>query len=123
MVSWLKRLGRRRRGRPDPDAFLADLRRAVVGRRYTDIDRYRDFRAVFMGASTAEQGRRVLWQMLEWCRMYRPVAVQGDPHETYRRDGMRAIGLHVLMTLNAEPSPAGAEITTQNQPDEEQDDG
>ncbi len=91
---------------------MADLRSAAVGGHYGEADRYRDFRAVFMGASTPEQGKRVLWQIFEWCRLYRPVAKAGDPYETYRRDGMRAIGLHILMTMHAEP---GGEITTQNE--------
>lgn len=91
------------RGRPDPDAFFEALRRASLGERYTTIDRYRDFRAVFFGESTPQQGKRVLWQILEWCRLFRPVSAPGDPHETYRRDGERNIGLKIFMTLNAEP--------------------
>lgn len=99
-------IGLFRRGRispPDPDAFFAALRRASLGERYTTIDRYRDFRAVFFGESTPQQGKRVLWQILEWCRLFRPVSTPGDPHETYRRDGERNIGLKIFMTLNAEP--------------------
>ncbi|MGF1593962.1 MAG: hypothetical protein ACFCUW_11815 [Kiloniellaceae bacterium] len=99
-------IGRRhsaRRGGPDPEAFFATLRRSALGGRYTAVDRYRDFRAVFFGQSTPEQGKRVLWQILEWCRLFRPVSAPGDPHETYRRDGERNIGLKIFMTLNAEP--------------------
>ncbi len=95
-------------GQPDPDAFFEALRRAALGQRYTGIDRYRDFRAVFFGESTPQQGKRVLWQILEWCRLFRPVSAPGDPHETYRRDGERNIGLKIFMTLNAEADePAG----------------
>ena len=90
-------------GQPDPEAFFAALRRASLGERYTAIDRYRDFRAVFFGESTPQQGKRVLWQILEWCRLFRPVSAPGDSHETYRRDGERNIGLKIFMTLNAEP--------------------
>lgn len=91
------------KGDPDPEAFFEDLRRATVGERYGPLDRYRDFRAVFFGGSTPQQGRRVLWQILQWCRLFRPVSAPGDPHETYRRDGERNIGLKIFMTLNAEP--------------------
>ena len=91
------------KGDPDPEAFFEDLRRASLGERYGAIDRYRDFRAVFFGESTPQQGKRVLWQILEWCRLFRPVSAPGDPHETYRRDGERNIGLKIFMTLNAEP--------------------
>ena len=96
---------RRRLGAPDIDAFFDTLRRAALGERYTAVDRYRDFRAVFFGESTPQQGKRVLWQILEWCRLFRPVSAPGDPHETYRRDGERNIGLKIFMTLNAEPGP------------------
>ncbi|MEO3429728.1 hypothetical protein AAFN88_12760 [Pelagibius sp. CAU 1746] len=90
-------------GQPDPDAFFDALRKVSLGQRYTAIDRYRDFRAVFFGESTPQQGKRVLWQILEWCRLFRPVSAPGDPHETYRRDGERNIGLRIFMALNAEP--------------------
>ncbi|MEQ8356726.1 MAG: hypothetical protein RH942_14380 [Kiloniellaceae bacterium] len=100
MIGWRRRA---RSGQPDPEAFFEALRRASLGRRYTRADRYRDFRAVFFGESTPLQGKRVLWQILEWCRLFRPVSAPGDPHETYRRDGERNIGLKIFMTLNAEP--------------------
>lgn len=102
-------IGRRRKagpGAPDPEAFFDALRRAKLGGRDTALERYRDFRAVFLGDSTALQGQRVLWQILAWCRIFRPVSVPGDPHETYRRDGERNIGLRIFMTLNAEPPAA-----------------
>ena len=35
--------------------------------------------------------------------MYRAVAAPGDPHETYRPDGMRAIGLRILGVIHEEP--------------------
>lgn len=101
MIRWFRRPAARD---PDPEGFFDDLRRAAVGPDYSALDRYRDFRAVFFGESTPEQGRRVLWQILEWCRLFRPVSAPGDPHETYRRDGERNIGLKVFMTLNTEPA-------------------
>ena len=104
MIRWLRRL-RFRPGAPDPDAFLADLRRAGLGRSYTQGDRYRDFRAVFHGHSTPEQGRRVLWQLLDGARIYRPVKAD-DPYETYFRDGERNMGLRIIRTMHAEPDGA-----------------
>jgi hypothetical protein len=100
MMGW-----RRKNALPDPEGFFDDLRRASLGQRYTREDRARDFRAVFFGESTPQQGRRVLWQLLEWCRLFRPVSAPGDPYETYRRDGERNIGLKLFMVLNAEPEP------------------
>jgi hypothetical protein len=109
------RFRRRRAGEPDPDAFFDALRRAKLGGRYSAVDRTRDFRAVFFGSSTPQQGQRVLWQILEWCRLFRPVSAPGDPHETYRRDGERNIGLKIFMTLNAEPGPPQADDDPQQE--------
>lgn len=101
MIGRLRRLmWRLRVVSPDPEVFLDDLRAAQVGR-YTRMDRYRDFRAVFMATP---QGRRVLWQILAWGRMYAPVAKTGDPHMTYFRDGERNIGLRIMQAMNAEPA-------------------
>jgi hypothetical protein len=88
---------------PDPRAFFDALIKARLGDNYGETDRYRDFRAVFLGQSGPEQGNRVLWQILEWTRIYQRVAAPGDPHETYFRDGERNVGLRVLVTLNVEP--------------------
>lgn len=92
-----------RPGPPDPRVFFDALVKARLGDRYGEADRYRDFRAVFLGQSSPEQGNRVLWQILEWTRMYQRVAAPGDPHETYFRDGERNVGLRILVTLNVEP--------------------
>ncbi|NIA72279.1 hypothetical protein HBA54_27170 [Pelagibius litoralis] len=107
---------RRKRSEPDADAFFDDLRRSAVGANYSHVDRYRDFRAVFFGESTPHQGKRVLWQILEWARLFRPIAAPGDPHETYRRDGERNIGLKIFMTLNAEPAGRPEEAITEKEP-------
>lgn len=88
-----------RRGEPDPEAFFDGLMRARLGEGYDRAERFRDFRTVF----ATEAGRRVLWQILEWAHLFRPVAVHGDSTETYRRDGERNVGLRILATLNAEP--------------------
>jgi len=99
------RLFRRRASAPPPDpvAFFEGLMRAKIGEGYGAVERYKDFRAVFLGDSTAAQGNRVLWQIFEWCRMYQRVAAPGDAHETYFRDGERNIGLRILVALNHEP--------------------
>ncbi len=88
---------------PDPRALFDQIVKARLGARYDETDRWRDFRAVFLGQSGPEQGNRVLWQILEWTRMYQRVAAPGDPHETYFRDGERSIGLRLLATLDVEP--------------------
>jgi hypothetical protein len=103
---WLRRLFSRRPAAPpppEPNAFFDGLLRARLGESYGAVERYKDFRAVFLGDSTPEQGNRVLWQIFEWTRMYQRVAAPGDAHETYFRDGERNIGLRILVALNLEP--------------------
>jgi hypothetical protein len=109
-MRWLRRIFTGRAARPappDPRDFFEELVKVRLGERYTETDRYKDFRAVFLGRSGPEQGNRVLWQILEWTRMYQRVAAPGDPHETYFRDGERNIGLRILVTLNVEPDRRG----------------
>lgn len=96
MIRWLAWLRRHRE--PDIDKFFASLTPVQLGASYTRMDRYRDFRRVF----GTEDGKRVLWQIFEWTHMFRPIAVK-DPHDTYRRDGERNIGLKILAMMNAEP--------------------
>ena len=95
-MRFLKRLFRR--PEPDLDGFLDDLRAATLGVSYSHLDRYRDFRAVFGTA----QGKRVLWEVLGWCQIYR--AYRGsDTTELFMREGKRNIGLRLLATMNDEP--------------------
>lgn len=93
----------RRRGNPDPERFLAELARAYPGKgRYTDVDRYRDFRALFL---ETDRGRRVLYELLSWGHVFRASApmAQFDPHKTLFHDGERSIALKIMATMNAEP--------------------
>lgn len=84
----------------DPVRFFQNLApsRPVSG--YGPRERYRDFRAVFLDSPA---GRRVLWQLFDWARVFAPATVPGDPYATHFRDGERNIGLRVLAALNAEP--------------------
>ena len=95
---------RHRPGSPDIDAFFHALSHNALGRGYRKIDRYRDFRAVFLhGGASPGQAQRVLWQILSWCRLFGSVADVDNTNKTYFRDGARNIGLRILSTLNAEP--------------------
>jgi hypothetical protein len=107
MLHLFRRAGRP--GRPDPEALFADLARAQSGRSYSDAERYRDFRAVFLGNPI---GRKVLYEILTWANMFRPAFVPGDPFATHYRDGERNVGLKILAVLNAEPLPAPATALT-----------
>lgn len=88
----------------DLERFFGRLARDQLGPGYGAAERRRDFRSVF----ATPAGRRVLWSLLDWCGLFRPVAVKGDPYETYHRDGRRDIGLRIIRTLEA-TAPQGEE--------------
>lgn len=85
--------------KPDPDAFLAELLQSITGIGYTKADRYRDFRAVFQGHSTPEQGRRVLWGIQHLGRAYHKIN-KDDPESL----GKRNLILEIFEIINMEPS-------------------
>ena len=89
-------------GDPDPEAFLAELAASHPGKAYKPMDRYRDFRRLFLDS---EQGRRVLYEILRWGNMFRPSAPMAnfDPHETMFHDGERNVALRIMSTMHAEP--------------------
>lgn len=100
MIQWP---WRRNVGSPDPEAFFAELAASHPGGRYkTSMDRYQDFRRVFLDS---EQGRRVLYEILLWSHIGKASAPGADfnPYETMFRDGERAIGIKLMITMNAEP--------------------
>lgn len=72
---------------------------------YTRADRYRDFRAVFYGEGTPEQGKRVLWQLMEETRLFRTPIAPGDANLTYARIGKQEIGRWLLSVLTTIHEP------------------
>ena len=113
MIGWPFR--RHRIGDPDPERFLAGLARAHPGKsRYTDVDRYRDFRALFL---ETERGRRVLYELLSWGHVFRASAPMAnfDPHKTLFHDGERSIALKIMATMNAEPMERPTKTNTKEQ--------
>jgi len=96
-------------GNPDPLAFFERLREVQFGEEYADADRYRDFRRVFLSTS---EGRRCLYQIIEWTHVFHTSVVPGDPYMSHFQDGERAIGLQILSVLNAEPG-SGPGLTAQ----------
>ena len=103
---------RPRTGSPDPERFLAELARAHPGKAgYADLDRYRDFRQLFL---ETDRGRRVLYELLSWGHVFRASApmAQFDPHKTLFHDGERSIALKIMATLTAEPQDRPANANT-----------
>jgi hypothetical protein len=85
-------------------ALIAELGAAAPAPGYTTLDRYRDFRAVFLGS---DQGKRVLHQILDLCHVFEPsIDPQApiDPLMTHARDGERTAALAVLRILAEEPA-------------------
>lgn len=92
----------RRLAKPDPFAFAESVNAVHFGENYTETDRYRDFRKVFMDT---QEGRRCLYHILDWAHMHHSSVVPGgDSHQTYFLEGERNIGLQILAVLNAEPA-------------------
>ena len=93
---------RRRVGSPDPEAFLSELAASHPGKGYKPMDRHRDFKRVFLAD---EQSRRVLYEVLSFCGMFRSAAPRAkfDPYETMFFNGQQDIGFRLLATINAEP--------------------
>lgn len=88
---------------PDREDVLDMLQSLPTQEGYTPMDRYRDFRKVFLGS---EEGKRVLREVLSWGRMFSSPVI-GNPVDPYRMSiafGERNIGLKLLSTINYEPT-------------------
>lgn len=86
----------------DPEAFFAELSKSYNGADYTEIDRYRDFRELFLGS---DRGKRVLWQLMGFGHMFRSTAALAG-HETNKaffHDGERNVALRIFNTVHVEP--------------------
>jgi hypothetical protein len=100
MMQWIKRFcWNFQFSDPNPDTFLRELKAAQLGS-YSRMQRYRDFRAVFLGTS---EGKRVLWQLIHWAHIYQS-NMNEDPSIMAFREGERNMGLKVMRTMNTEPS-------------------
>ncbi len=88
---------------PDIEALFADLGKAHPGKgRYNQMDKYRDFRAVFLGS---EQGRRVLYEILSMGHMFTSAPVLGgfEPNRTMFHGGEQNVVLGIFRTAHVEP--------------------
>ena len=67
---------------------------------YTDLDRLRDFRAVFSDV----RGERVLWQILKMTGVWRLSYKPGDQAQTALNEGARSVGLRLFDILCGDSS-------------------
>jgi len=104
MMQWLKDIWLRRHvGQPDPELLFEQIARFHPGRaRYSDMDRYRDFRQLFL---QSEQGQRVLHEIMSWGHVYRSIGPKRNEPEPvpWIKMGERNMALKILTTINAEP--------------------
>jgi len=66
----------------------------------THMDRYRDFRGLFLGS---DQGTRVFKEIMLQGRMLTNNAAKGDPYETYLREGRRDLAITIMKLALNEP--------------------
>jgi hypothetical protein len=98
----------------DLEELLATLRHARAGKQYTPMDRYRDFRQVFLGS---DQGKRVLWELLGFSHLMRHSHSPGDPYTTAFKCGEQNVGHRILFTLNSEPKEQPAKANSKQPKD------
>ena len=107
MVSWLRRqLARRVLARLDMSSFYGALPRVQPGYGgYTEQQRFADFRAVFYGESSPEQGQRVYQQIIDFCEGPESSRAEIDSHAALAsREGARRVGRTIARWANCEPA-------------------
>lgn len=85
---------------------------------YPEENRWRDFNELFLGS---EQGRRVLFAILDYCEIFknpatRPQGLEIDDRLTYMRIGLADIGRQIIKTITERPQ-ATPPATAQTEPD------
>ena len=93
------------------DEYLEVLADLSVPEDYDDVDRYNDFRKVFL---ESDQGRRVLKQILGWGGLLKvhPMRSPIDPLMTERLEGQRNLALKVFAIMLVEPPKRPDKQTT-----------
>lgn len=96
----------------DIEAYFAELGQHHPGKgRYGPLDRYRDFRAVFLGS---DQGKRVLYEILSMGHMFRPAPIVGnfETNQTMFAGGEQNLAYGVFLVAHAEPKqPPGKQVS------------
>jgi hypothetical protein len=87
----------------DIQEFIGSLAEGFYGRgEYTKMDRYRDFRRLFLGT---EEGKRVLYELMGWGKLYGaiPANREQQDRDIFVMLGERNLVLQLLRTINLEP--------------------
>lgn len=89
-------------------AAVAELQAsAPMGPDYTETDRYREFRQVFL---SSEQGKRVLWHIMDLGNLF-GTAFDPNPHIHAQNEGWRNLAVRIFQIAHVEPK---AKPTKQN---------
>jgi hypothetical protein len=84
---------------PEETALLLEVATAIPGGEYLPMDRYRDFRKVFLGS---DEGGRVLRQLFAWGHMFK-TSFDKESGVTAFNEGERNMALRLLATISREP--------------------
>ena len=79
-----------------PERLFEKLRVHQPWAMYGRASTARDMRALFLGS---DLGRRCLWDIFDWCGMYRHSFDPTNPHVTAYNEGRRGIGLKLAKLL------------------------
>lgn len=93
-------------GNPDPEVLFREISKQHPGKgQYSNMDRYQDFRQLFLGS---EQGQRVLHEIFSWGHLFRSsIPPKGAPeYNVWISEGERNIALKIFSAIHAEP-PSG----------------
>lgn len=82
----------------DMDEFVAELNHAASGK-YTDMDRYREFRKVFL---ETDEGKRVMRQIMAWGHIWHS-SFDANPAVMSFAEGERGLALKIIAAVNVEP--------------------
>jgi hypothetical protein len=88
----------------ETEAFFETVSNLPPDIGYTENDRFRDFRMVFLGS---EEGKRVLRSLLGWGHMFKtsmPAGPAADPLRLAFSEGERNLALRIVTTINVEPA-------------------
>ena len=99
------------------DEYLEILADLSIPEDYDPVDRYNDFRKVFL---ETEQGRRVLKLILAWGHLLRshPMSNPIDPYLTERSEGGRNLALKIFAIMLVEPPKRQDKQTTKLKEDQ-----
>lgn len=87
----------------DLDELMETLGAAQVSGRNA-MDRYREFRQVFLGS---DAGKRVFHDILAMAHVWKS-SIQRDSHQTYAVEGERRLALKIIATVHIEPTAQAA---------------